>query len=85
MEQESALKVVRMHRFSGESKTKAFVDVSLGDFIVRGLRIVEGKNGLFLSMPQEKSKEGKWFNLFYAATKEAKQVLSNVVLSAYEQ
>ena len=47
--------------------------------------MVEGKNGLFLSMPQEKSKEGKWYNLFYAATKEAKQVLTSVVLSAYEQ
>ena len=53
------LKVVRMHRFEGESKLKAFVDVAIGDFLVKGLRVVQGNKDLFLSMPQEKSKDGK--------------------------
>ena len=53
------VKVVRLHRFDSDSKTKAFADIAIGDFIVKGLRVVEGKKGLFLSMPQEKSKDGK--------------------------
>jgi stage V sporulation protein G len=81
---DSDLKVVRLHRFDGESKTKAFVDVAIGDFVVKGLRVVQGQKGLFLAMPQEKSKDGKYYSSFYAVTKEAKQVLADTVLSAYE-
>ena len=82
---DSDLKVVRLHRFDGESKTKAFVDVAIGDFVVKGLRVVQGQKGLFLAMPQEKSKDGKYYSSFYAVTKEAKQVLADTVLSAYEE
>jgi stage V sporulation protein G len=81
---EGALKVVRMHRLEGESKVKAFADISIGDFVVKGLKVVQGKEGLFLSMPQEKSKDGKWYNSFFPVTEEAKHSLSQAVLSAYE-
>ncbi len=82
---EEGLKVVRLHRFDGDSKTKAFVDVSIGDYIVKGLRIVKGQKGLFLAMPQEKSKDGKWYNSFYPVTKEARASLNDLVLTAYEE
>jgi stage V sporulation protein G len=84
MEHETDVKVVRVHRFEGDSKTKAFVDIALGDFIVKGLRVVGGKNGLFLSMPQEKAKDGKWYSLVFPATKEARQRLTDAVLTAYQ-
>jgi len=57
MRMESAnLEVVRLYRLDGESKTKAFVDVAIGDFIVKGIRVLQGQKGLFLGMPQDKAK-----------------------------
>ena len=85
MTQDSDLKVVRLHRFDGESKLKAFADISIGDFLIKGLRIVEGQKGLFLGMPQEKSKDGKWYNTFCPLTKEAREIISEVVLAAYQE
>jgi len=79
------LKVVRLYRFDGESKIKAFADVTIGDFMIKGLRVLQGKKGLFLAMPQEKAKDGNWYNVFYPLTKEARQNLSDTVLAAYEQ
>ncbi|MCM8795399.1 MAG: SpoVG family protein [Candidatus Omnitrophica bacterium] len=80
------LEVVRLYRFGSDSKIKAFVDVAIGDFVVKGLRLIEGKNGLFLGLPQEKSpKDGKWYNSFYPRNKEARQQLMEVVLAAYEE
>ena len=35
---EDNLKVVRMHRLEGDSKVKAFADISIGDFVVKGCR-----------------------------------------------
>lgn len=85
MEGDRDLEVVRIYRLDGESKTKAFVDVAIGDFIVKGLRVVAGQKGLFLALPQQKAKDGKWYNAFYPATKEARQNLSDVVLAAYQE
>ncbi len=79
------LEVVRMYRLEGDSKVKAFVDIAVGGFIVKGFRILEGKNGLFLGMPQQKSKDGRWFNIFFPATKEYGQVLSDLILEVYQK
>jgi len=80
-----SLKVIRLHRLEGDSKTKAFADVAIGDFIIKGVRVVQGEKGLFLGLPMEKSKDGKWYNTFYPATDEAKQNLSETVLAAYKE
>lgn len=85
MSGEISIKVVRLHRFEGETKTKAFVDVAIGDFVVKGLRLVDGANGLFLSMPREKGKDGKYYDAFYPATQEAKGSLEQTVLAAYQE
>ena len=79
------VKVIRLHRFESDSKTKAFADIAIGDFIVKGLRVVEGKKGLFISMPQEKSKDGKYYDTFSPVTEEARKALGQLVLAAYQE
>lgn len=81
----SDLKVVRLYRLQGESKIKAFADLDIAGFVIRGLRILSGSKGLFVGMPQEKSKDGKWYNFFYPNTEEAKEMLSQVVLEAFKE
>lgn len=85
MAENASLEVVRLYRFDGDSKTKAFVDIAIGDFIIKGLRVVQGEKGLFLALPQEKGKDGKWYSAFYPKTKEAREDLTDVVLAAYEE
>jgi len=85
MAESDDIQVIRLYRLDGNSKTKAFADISIGHFVVKGLRIVEGKNGMFLAMPQEKAKDGKWYNTFFPATKEAREFLNELVLTAYQQ
>ncbi len=81
------VQVVRMHRFDGDagSKLKAFADIAVGDFVIKGFRVMQGEKGLFLGFPQEKGKDGKWYNVFWPKTKEARQDLSEVVLAAYQE
>jgi len=85
MLKELGVEVARLYRFEGESKTKAFVDITLGDFIVKGLRVVEGEKGLFVSMPREQGKDGKWYDTFSPKSKETRQELAELVLGAYQQ
>ncbi|MDD5432709.1 MAG: SpoVG family protein [Candidatus Omnitrophica bacterium] len=82
---DSEIQVSRIHKLDGESKTKAFVDISLGGIVVKGLRIVDGVNGLFVSMPRRQGKDGKWYNTVYPVSKEMHQELSELVLAAYKE
>ncbi len=84
--QNNGVEVLRLHRLSGESSLKAFCDVSFaGVFIVKGIKVVEGKNGLFVSMPREKGKDGKWYDTAHPLTKEFRESLNEVVMQAYEE
>jgi len=78
------VKVDKLRRLEGNGKIKAFCDLAFGDlFLVRGFRVVEGEKGIFLGMPQQASKTGKWFPVFSPATKEISEYLKEVVLDAY--
>ncbi len=80
------VKVDKLRRLEGDGKIKAFCDLAFGDlFLVKGFRVVEGEKGTFLGMPQQMSKQGRWFNVFTPATKEISEYLKEVVLDAYKE
>lgn len=79
------IQVSRIYKLNGDSKLKAFVDISLAGIIVKGLRIVEGDNGLFVSMPRHQGKDGKWYSTVYPTSKEIHQQLSDLILAAYSE
>ena len=80
------LAVKRLIRFEGQGSLKAFCDLAVGErLLIKGLRVVEGKNGLFVSMPRQQGKDAKWYDNVVALTKEIKQEVNRVVLDAYQQ
>lgn len=83
---QQGLSVKRILRFEGEGTLKAYCDLVIDDrFLVKGLRVVEGKNGLFVSMPRQQGKGAKWYDSVVALTKETKAEVSRIVLEAYAQ
>lgn len=82
--EENAISVSRIYRVESDSKLKAFIDLSLSGIVVKGFSVVNGSKGLFVSMPRQQGKDGKWYNTVYPATKELKQQLSDLVLEAYK-
>ncbi len=81
---ESQISVSRIYKLDTDSKLKAFADVSFSGIVIKGLSVVNGINGLFVSMPRHQGKDGKWYDTVYPETKELKQQLSEVVLEAYK-
>lgn len=80
------VRVNRIHRFDVEGKNlRAFADIEInGSLLVKGLQIVKGKKGLFVSMPRQKGKDNKWYETVRALTPETKEHIASTVLSAYE-
>jgi len=83
--EDSVIQVSRIYRVDGDSKLKAFVDISLGGLVIKGLRIVSGSKGLFLGMPRQKAKDGKWYSTVYPVNKEIQQELTELVMQAYQE
>lgn len=80
------IKVERIHPLNGESATKAFCDLLILDtFLVKGLRVVEGAEGLFVSMPREQGRDGKWYDTFYPVSKEMRKGLQELILGEYKE
>ena len=72
------------------SKTVALATVTISNCLVlTGLRIVNGKKGLFVSMPQRKlSKPDKngneYADIFFPVTHDFREELNDAILDAYD-
>ena len=73
------------------SKTVALATVTISDCLVlTGLRIVKGKKGMFVSMPQRKlSKTDKngneYADIFFPVTHDFREELNNAILDEYDK
>ena len=55
-----------------------------GVFVVTGIKVIDGKKGAFVSMPQYKSKDGEWKDSCFPITADFRNELIDAVLDAYE-
>ena len=56
-----------------ESKTKAIATLVVNDEIaIHGIRVIEGKNGDFVQMPQKRDNNGNYNDIIYPITAEAR-------------
>ncbi len=80
------VKIARVHRLATESAIKAFVDVNINDsLLIKGFRIVEGPRGFFVTMPQEKGKNDRWYNTVHCLSTDIKNLVVDSVLKAYRE
>jgi stage V sporulation protein G len=78
------IKVIKIHRLTQDSKVKAFVDLGINDvLLIKGVRIVEGKKGLFVSMPVEQGKNERWYERVRCLNQDIRSLIAHKVLEAY--
>lgn len=77
------MKISRMNPLRGESKTAAFFDIQTEEgIIIKGFRLVNGSNGMFLASPDEKGKDGKFYDTVIVP-KEIKTELEKTAIEEY--
>jgi len=79
------IEVARIYRFDNESSLKAFADVIIGEVLVKGVRVIKGSNGLFVTMPKSQGKDGKWYPTVALVDKSMQAELQSIVLEAYQE
>jgi stage V sporulation protein G len=81
------MKIIRMNplKSDGSGKTAAFFDIQTNDGItIKGFRLVNGSNGLFMSAPDQKGKDGKYYETV-TLPKEMKSELEKMALEEYNK
>jgi stage V sporulation protein G len=76
---------VRAHPIAEpKGNTKGYASVTVdGLFGAHGISIIEGKNGLFVSMPQTRDGKGDYRDIFHPVTSEGRKALQDAVLTEY--
>jgi len=75
-----------MYRFETDRPLKAFVDITVnGVLLIKGLRVMDGSKGLFVSMPREQAKDEKWYDTIRCLTIGVREDITDVVLQAYQE
>lgn len=69
-----------------EEKLKAYVSIVIdGCFLVSDLKIIQGPNGLFISMPSKRKKNGEFKDVAHPLNRETREMLEKQVLGEYER
>lgn len=76
---------VKVHPVRDNKSLLATASVTIGGcFAVRGIQVRDGKNGVFVSMPQRKDAKGEYRDICFPTTAEMRQAI-NAVLGEYER
>ena len=68
-----------------EEKLKAFASITFDDcFVVRGLKVISGSQGYFVSMPSRKRKDGSYQDIAHPINNEMRKKIEDKVLDAFE-
>ena len=76
------MKIERMNKGSW-GKVRAFFDIMTDEgFTIKGFKIIEGINGLFVGVPSQKGKDDEYFDTVFVAP-ELREELNHVALQSY--
>lgn len=85
---ENTIAIRRFNPQQNYQNLLAFADVKVNGVVINGVRLVEGKNGAFVSMPQRQGKNGRYFpicNIEDTDLRTELLTLLNDELAAYQQ
>jgi len=69
-----------------EEKLKAFVSIVFDHcFMVNDIKIIQGKDGLFISMPSRKKKNGEFKDVAHPLNNETRRMIEDRILAEYDR
>lgn len=77
---------IRMSKLNTETRLMAVASVTFNDcFVVHGIRVIKGDDGLFMAMPSRKLKNGTFLDTAHPINNEFREILEEAILSEYQE
>ena len=69
-----------------ESKLKAVASITIDEcFVVHDIKVLEGNQGYFVSMPTRKTPEGEYKDIAHPINTPTREEINKLVLAKYEE
>jgi stage V sporulation protein G len=69
-----------------DEKLKAFISVVFDEcFVVSDIKVIEGANGLFVSMPSKKRKDGTFRDIAHPLNNETRRKFEERIIAQYRE
>jgi stage V sporulation protein G len=69
-----------------EEKLKAYASVTFDNaFVVRGMKVINGKTGFFISMPSRKKSDGTYQDIAHPINNQTREQIENAILGKYKE
>ena len=77
---------VRIRKIDDEGKMKAVASVTFdGEFVVHDIKVIDGRNGLFIAMPSKKTPNGEYRDIAHPINGEMRAMLQDAILEQFQQ
>ena len=71
---------------NGDSKLKAVATITIDNcFVVHDIKVLEGNQGYFVSMPSRKTPEGEYKDVAHPINTPTREEINKLVLAKYEE
>jgi stage V sporulation protein G len=73
-------------RLVKKGKILATVDIRTSEgFVIKGFKVIDGENGLFVGMPSERTRAGKYIDTVTISDPSLREMLETIILDAYHK
>lgn len=77
---------VKVYAAKDGGRLKAYATIVFdGVFIVRDLKVIEGQNGYFVSMPSRRRKDGTFRDIVHPLNSEMRKNIEDAVVAEYQK
>ena len=78
---------VRVKKINSQNRRKAIASITIDDvFVVHDIRVIEGENGLFISMPSRKNPvTGENKDIAHPINTETRNMIQDLILAKYNE
>lgn len=77
---------IRIRKVETESRLRAIASITIDEcFAVHELRIIEGKEGLFVAMPSRQTSEGTFRDIVHPINVETRKMIEEAVIAKYQE
>lgn len=69
-----------------DKKLRAFASIVIdGSFMVNDIKVIQGKDGFFISMPSRRKKNGRFKDIAHPLNQQTRQVLEDKIIGEYRR
>ncbi len=69
-----------------DSKLKAVASITIEDcFVVHDIKVIEGTEGIFISMPSRKTPDGEYKDIVHPINTPTREMIRDAIIAEYEK